>query len=552
MKPKARWYGLAVGAALAAAACTSDKAEPPTANVPLDLTCPDAPLSPAPLRRLTRFEYANAVRDVFGVDLPIADLFPRDEVALGFDDQAGALSLTDLHVTAYLETADTVAEWLSADSSRLDALLDCAPEGADCARRFISSVGRRLTRRGLADAEVDALVELFGGDFSTAAFGEGASRVVATLLQHPEFLYRVERATSANSPRELASPWLLASRLSFLFWGSVPDDALLERAANGELGTAGDVEREARRMLLDARARRGVLHFFIQWLDLSSFDEVEKDSRLFKLWDESLRSDLGRETERFLEAVLWEDDARLETLLTAPYSFADAVLADFYDMTGAVGNSTDLVRLDFPSDVARRGILTQGSILSRQAKANQTDPIHRGKFVRQAFFCATPPPPPANLVVSPPRLDPRKTTRERFAEHRADSGCASCHELLDPVGFIFEHYDAIGHYRATEADLPVDSSGYLAGTDVEGAIDGVPELAAKLARSDQVQSCVVKQWFRYVFSRGETEADSCTLGKLEQSFKDSKGNLGELLVALTQTDPFLYATPAPLPDEEQP
>jgi hypothetical protein len=452
-----------------------------------------------------------------------------------------------LHVTAYLQAADTVAAWLTADATRWRALVDCEPVDETCARRFVSQLAQRLERRNHSDADIDELVTQFAGDFSTAGFAEGVGRVAATLLQRPEFLYRIERGRDA---RELASPWTLASRLSFLFWGSVPDEQLLERAASGELASAEAVEREARRLLADERARRGVLHFFIQWLDLSSLDEVEKDQRLFKLWDESLHKDLGRETERFLEAVLWEDDARFETLLTAPYSFADAVLTDFYGMTPADPDSTALVKLEFPASSQRLGILTQGSILSRQAKANQTDPIHRGKFIRQTFFCATPPPPPPNLVVSPPALDPRQTTRERFAAHRDDPGCSGCHEQLDPVGFIFEHYDAIGHYRATEADLPIDASGYLSNTDIPGTINGVPELAGKLAQSAQVRACVVKQWFRYVFSRGETAADACTLSKLEQAFRDSDGSLTEMMVALTQTDPFLYATPAPAAEDE--
>jgi len=177
---------------------------------------------------------------------------------------------------------------------------------------------------------------------------------------------------------------------------------------------------------------------------------------------------------------------------------------------------------------------------------------HRGKFIRERFFCAPPPPPPADLVVTPPKLDPRKTTRERFAEHRAEAQCAGCHDLLDPVGFLFEHYDAVGHYRDSESDVPIDSTGFLRATDVAGPIDGVPDLAARLAESKEVRSCVIKQWFHYAFSRGETTLDACTLEKLEKSFDRSHGDLAEMLVALTQIDPFFYATPAPTSEQEEP
>jgi hypothetical protein len=538
----------AAGAVLAASlgfGCASDSGDkrPAGGQDEVDLSCPGEALSPAPLRRLTRFEYQNAVSDVFGSELPIEDLFPRDEVALGFDNQAGTLGTTDLHVEGYLEAATAIAEWLVADPARLTAISGCSEASAECLTALADALGRRLLRRPLSQAELEASLE--GADVTTPdGFSDRAVWTVATLLQNPEFLYRFERASAAES-NALASPWVLASRLSFLMWGSVPDQGLLDAAASNALATRADVEREARRLVADDRARRGLLHFYLQWLKLSEFSLVDKDPRLFTRWNDELRDELGRETRRFLEAVLWEDDARFETLMTAPYTFANAVLSDFYELPIDEPDATELVRKDFGPGVPRRGLLTHASILSAQAKANQTDPIHRGKFVRTQFFCTEPPPPPPDLVVSPPVLDPRKTTRERFADHRAADACAGCHDMLDPVGFIFEHYDAIGRYRATENDAPVDATGYLSETDVSGTIDGVPELASRLAESGEVRRCVIKQWFRFTFGRGETEADACTLDKLERVFSKTRGDLGELLVAITQTDPFLYATPAP-------
>ena len=545
----ARLFFRLSGAILAAAlgfGCASDSGEkkPAGGQDEVDLSCPGEALSPAPLRRLTRFEYQNAVSDVFGSELPIEDLFPRDEVALGFDNQAGTLGTTDLHVEGYLEAATTLAEWLVAEPARLTAISGCSGESAECLSALADALGRRLLRRPLSQAELDASVE--GADVTTPeGFSDRAVWTVATLLQSPEFLYRFERASADGSNEAFASPWVLASRLSFLMWGSVPDQGLLDAAASNALASRADVEREARRLVADDRARRGLLHFYLQWLKLSDFSLVDKDPLLFTRWNDELKVDLGRETRRFLEAVLWEDDARFETLMTAPYTFADAVLSDFYELPIDNPDETELVRKDFGPGVPRRGLLTHASILSAQAKANQTDPIHRGKFVRTQFFCTEPQPPPPDLVVSPPVLDPRKTTRERFADHRADDACAGCHDMLDPVGLIFEHYDAIGRYRETENGAPVDATGYLSETDVSGEIDGVPELASRLAESGEVRRCVIKQWFRFTFGRGETEADACTLDKLEQVFLKTHGDLGELLVALTQTDPFLHATPAP-------
>ncbi len=522
-------------------------------------SCADGALSDAPMRRLTRFEYSNIISDVFALNLDFDSILPRDEVALGFDNQAGALSVTDLHVEGFLKAAERVSQAVVDEPERLAAISGCDENTQACAQRTAREVGQLLLRRPLASSEVSRLTALFDDDYSEGGYREGTTRMVSALLQAPEFLYRVERRPSlADSATQDAKdqaeiglpPAVLASRLSFLFWGSSPDAVLLDAVDQGELRTPEDVARWARAMLADDRAKRGVLHFFEQWLGLSDYDEVEKDRRLFPAWGEQVHADLARETRRFLEALLWQDDARFSTLLTARYTYLTPVLMDFYGVPVTSTDSSRLERVEFDNQQPRLGILTQGSLMSRLAKANQTDPIHRGKFIRERFLCSIPPPPPPNLVVSAPELDPRKTTRERFEQHRADAACATCHELLDPVGLAFEHYDAVGRYRSSEAGEEIDASGELIDTDVDGPIDGVADLADKLSHSAQVRECVVKQAFRYAFGRAETERDSCALDKLEQQFLATDGDLVELLVAITQTQPFTSEAPAPA--EEKP
>lgn len=511
------------------------------------------------MRRLTRFEYSNIVRDVFGTEVDVASILPRDEVSLGFDNQAGALTVTDLHVDAYLKAADQVATAVLADPEILERLGGCGEASQQCAEQTARELGRRLLRRALSNKEVERLLELFSDDFSQAGVTEGMSRVIAALLQTPEFVYRVERSpalaapTRKEEPSEALelSPYLLASRLSFLLWGSAPDSTLLDAAERGTLNTRSELEAQARRMLEDDRARRGVLHFFRQWLELSNFQDVEKDTRLLPIWDDEVRQHLARETDRFLEAVLWEEGGKFKTLMTGRFTYATPLLMDFYDLPITSSEPEALVRVDFAGDEHRFGVLTQAALLSHLAKADQTSPIHRGKFIRERFFCTIPEPPPPNIVVAPPRLDPRKTTRERFEQHRSDPACASCHELLDPIGLSFEHYDAVGRYRTQESGIDIDASGFLVETDVDGPVYGVEELATKLTESAQVRRCVVTQVFRYAFGRGETDADLCTIDKLEQQFAATDGNLQELLVAVTQTEPFVSPTLAPA-SEEQP
>lgn len=392
----------------------------------------------------------------------------------------------------------------------------------------------------------------FEGDFSEQGYSRGIAAAVSALLSAPSFLYRLERAAaSADAPgAPLAAPEVLAARLSFLFWGSAPDEALHTAAREGRLASVADVEREARRLWRSPLARRGLWRFYEQWLGLADFHELEKNPRLFA-WDAALRADLARELEAYVGAVSWDDDARFETLLTAPYSTLNARLLSFYGLSlgsgSALGDS--LERVELPPELARSGLLTRGALLSAHAKVDQTSPVQRGKFVRERFFCNPPPPPPPELAVVAPVLDPRATTRERFARHRRDPACSSCHELMDPIGLGFEHYDAVGRYRAQEAGRAVDASGHLVGTDVDGPFVGVEELAGKLARSAEVRACFVRQWFRYALGRGEDAADACTLERLAQRFDASDGSIEELLVALVKSEPFLSPSAAPVAQE---
>ena len=541
----------AFGALLGLSACGSgapdaDAEAPSTAVDVLDLRCGAGAPETVGLRRVTGFEYGNLLKDVLGLEVDVSATFPPDEESYGFDNQADTITVTDLHVDGYLRVAEQVMAWFEAEPARLDALAGCEWGPASCAEAFVDELGRRLLRRPLREAERRDLLGFFQQDGANAR--EAAGRVVAALLVSPECLYRVERAAGEGG---LASPWVLASRLAFLLWGSAPDDELLDAAANGRLASPADVLKAAERLVEDPRARRGAAHFYLYWLDLAHFDDVEKDRRLFPRWSEEVRTELREETLHFVENVVWNEGARLETLLSASFTYATPLVADFYGVAPGSTAATAFVKTQLPAEQGRRGLLGHASLLSQFSTATQTSPIHRGKFVREQFFCTIPPPPPPELVVFPPPLDPanRRTTRERFAQHRSDSACSGCHEMLDPVGFGFEHFDASGRYREREGDNAIDDSGYLVGTDVDGPFQGLAGLSEKLLASTQVKRCVATQWFRYAFARGETADDSCTLDRLTQVLTESKGDLKLLMVALTQTTPFLAPSPAPAAEE---
>jgi hypothetical protein len=279
--------------------------------------------------------------------------------------------------------------------------------------------------------------------------------------------------------------------------------------------------------------------FHRQWLGL---DLVESFESTLEGFSDDLRPLMRQETEKLVDAAIWQEGGKLSTLLTAPFSYMNARLAGFYGLSGPTGDTFDRVALE-PSQ--RLGLLTQGGILAAHSHAAKTSPVLRGKFVRDQLLCNPPPPPPPGIDFTVAEKDSELTVREQAAIHSADPGCAACHQFMDPIGLGFEGFDAVGRYRTTENGKPVDVSGQLVATDVDGAFQGPAELAQKLAGSEQVAACMVRQWFRYAYARDEVaEQDRCNVALLESEFSESGGDIKELLFSLTQTDAFLYRTAA--------
>jgi hypothetical protein len=474
----------------------------------------------SPVRRMTRFEYNNTVRDLLGDTTEPARDFGAEEEALGFNNNAANLVTTSALADKYMRAAEGIAERATAD---LAALLPCDPmldENA-CARQFIDTFLRRAFRRPVTVAEGDAFFELYRAgrmeDFRT-----GIAMVIEAALQSPAFLYRLEFGVSVGGTIAPLDGWEMASRLSYFLWGTMPDEALMAAAESGSLVTAEGVAAEARRLLADPKARVAVGEFHRQWLDYDRIASVGKDAILFPEYSAAIGQLMADETRQFLEHAVFDGAGTLAAILTAPSAFVDATLAAFYG----------------PGE--RRGILTQGTLLAMNAHSNQTSPVHRGKLVREQFLCDLMPPPPPEVMITIPEPDPDSTARERFAQHSENPACSGCHQLMDPIGFGFENYDGVGRYRVEENDVAIDASGELTDSDIDGAFDGVDELSAKLATSAEVRSCYARQWFRYAYGRGETTEDACAIADLDATFSGSDGDVVELLVALTQTDAFRY------------
>lgn len=518
---------------------------PEVPEPPAEEECAGDGIDPGPalIRRLTRAEYDRTVRDLLGDDSRPARGFAPEEEMLGFDNNAASLQVTPLHAEQFMEAAEALAARAVED---LEALLPCDPGeiGADaCARQFVRAFGRRAWRRPLSDAEAERLTALFAvaaesGD--EGAFARGARMVIEALLQSPYFLYRIEIGEPVPDRPGLRKldGFEIASRLSYLIWGSMPDDALLTAADAGELSTADQVAAQARRMMADPKARDGLLAFFDQWLRLDEVRAIDRDPMYFPDWRAGWRTLWYEETRRFLEHLLWSGEATLGDLLAASYTFVNGPLAEFYGIEGVEGPEWVKVALD---PARRAGLLTQASVLALTSKPNTTSPVFRGLFVRDRLLCTPLPPPPADLVVVPPDPDPELTTRERYREHSQNEACAGCHRLIDPVGFGFEHFDALGRWRDTENGRPIDATGELLATlDADGPFDGAAELSRRLAASEHVQRCVTRQFFRFAFGRGETPADRCAIEALFRDYAESDQDFLVLVERLVRTDAFRY------------
>jgi hypothetical protein len=548
--------GLVAGASALFAGCVGDLGGVETTDEAPAAVCAEGELSPgpSPIRRLTRFEYNLTVRDLLGVRDNPANALPSEEEALGFQNNASALNVTPLLAEKYMTLAETVSRAATED---LGALTSCrasmpASERRECVRSFVADLAKRAFRRPVTEVEVDQLLGVFdaaaelyadAASPETTIFREGIAMVIEALLQSPEFLYRVElgeaveAVTTASGQRvKPLDSWEMASRLSFFIWGSMPDDELFSAAEAGALESKEQIAIQARRMLADPKARDAVAVFHRQWLDYDRLNNVTKDAALYPDWSPAIGALMQEEMQLFIGDVLFDGPGDLGTLLTADYTYANDELANFYGKSAA---SDAFERIELDRD-RHAGLLSMGAILSYYAHSNQSSPVHRGKLVREALLCDVLQPPPPGLIFEVPEPSPDATTRERFDQHSKDPACKGCHELMDPLGFGFENYDGVGRFRTEENGEPIDATGTVVDSDIDGPFVGVRELSEKLLSSEEVKQCYAKMWFRFAYGRGETPADECSLDATSKTFEATGGNVRELLVALTQTDAFLY------------
>jgi hypothetical protein len=513
---------------------------------------PPAPTTRA--ARLTHEQWENTVRDLFrlGPDSSFAGLLRSDPVQNGFlfDNNALSLSVDDALFSGYQRASAQVAEFVTADAARLATLAATgATEVEPRGRAFIQEFGLRAHRRPLTPAEIDEYMALFrmGPSFYTdlGPFEAGARVVIEAMLQSPYFVYRVEQSSVPSGALLPLTSHEIASRLSYALWNTMPDDALFAAASANRLVDSVQAAAEVERMLADPRAETMVQRFHDQLFEVDHFAAIKPSAAFFPNVPADFGASLAIENQRFVREIVFGAQADYSTLLTSNETFVNADLARVYGVPGSFGTAFTKVSLD---PAQRKGVFTQLGFLALNATSVNPDPIHRGVYIARRFACMQIAAPPA--MVPPVPEAQGRTNRETVAAHTEAPGslCATCHAgIINPLGFPFENYDAIGSYRITDNSHPVDASAdpLIAGEKVH--VNNALELAQALANSAAAHRCYAQHWLEYAYGRPQTTEDFGMIVKLGDSSLQSRTSIKRLIATLVTSQAFLNRSIRELP-----
>jgi len=505
------------------------------------------------VRRLTHSQYNRTVRGLLGDQSQPANKFPKEDFVRGFKNQLEAQGISPLQAEAYGKAAERLAVGAFRGGDRL-GLIPGEPASATdavCAAKFVRQFGLRAFRRPITDRETTLYTDLFQQESSrTSDFLAGARIVVEAMLQSPHFLFRVEQG--AGTPVE---QYEIANRLAYFIWDTTPDDDMLQAAKRGELSTVDQIEAAARRMLADPRARTSMEEFLAQWMRFDRVLTATRDRRRYGQFNSELAAAMVEETRQLFNHLVWEDKNFME-FFTADYTFVSTDLARLYDLPAP---AEEYAKVDYPADSGRSGVLGHATLLLLTSKPSETSPTERGLFIRNHFLGQEVPPPPAGVNTVLPSITQEKplTNRQRLDVHLNSAACSGCHRLIDPIGFGFEQYDAIGGFQEKMSlriasnryddggqrkpitiELDVDTSAYIQGID-DSAFATPKELGQILAQNETCQKCIVKQLFRYAFGREETANDQPVIDAILEDFRESGFRFRELIVSLVTSDLFL-------------
>jgi len=509
--------------------------------------CNDGIVGSSQLPRLTQQQYDRTIRDLLGVTA-LSAFDDQPPSALLGADHAG--DLTDLDWRGYLSAGEAIAVQVMANPELRARFMACTPtgDGAACLHDTIVEFGRRAFRRPLTDAEIqrfETFIDERDEITETGAAEEVAEVILETFLVSPSFIQRSELSTELDAAGHFVlSSHEVASRLSYMLWGSTPD-LELDRAADADaLQTPDQVRAEAERMIADPKARDLVAMFHRVYLDRgagSAWESVRKDTSVFPEFTEPVVRAMNEETDRFFDAVIFDEAGSFAELFTSPLAFVNRDTAPLYGLDPA-GFDTALTRVVLEAE--RPGVLTRLGFLATYSSETHTSPTLRGSFLASRILGM-------ELVAPPAHTDPGvdregfETNREFVAALTAPTECAACHTLIDPFGFALEAYDSIGRYQTREADTgaPIDT---LAEVTVDGAsvtVAGPAELMSLIGASDAAQLQYVRTWIAHTFGRPVNILDECVEQRLLERLTNDDYTVLDLLIDLTQTEAFVLRAP---------
>jgi len=544
---------------LAAPACVGnigDRGNDGSSKVPgADGAHPGLDVAPAGLRRLTPAQYLNSARDLLG----------DAQLELDLDPDTGQ-AVTLLGAEKLNAAADFIVSRSDAWTKEIFPC-DTSGEGTSaCVDEFIATFGRRAFRHPLKDKEIAWLRGVFDQARTEQTFKDSLLIVLRVMLQSPQFVYFLERGGDATAGlpdgvRPLTG-WERASRLSYFLWNTTPDDELLAAAESGALDTVDGVEAQAERLLGDARVHTTVKDFFIDWLELNGapshpgLDEGTKNPDLYPEDSPALRVAMRKEVEALIDRVVFEDKGTLDKLVTTTDAYVNASLAKLYGVAGPSDDATfEWVML--PAD-QRAGLFTRAAFLTTYAGTSVKSPIRRGAYLVKKAMCIAlgkPPPNAADVPVMGGTVDGTHKTVRQDVESKTSTGvCVGCHSIINPAGFAFENFDALGKWQTKETgtddagpfSLPIDASGSIPVFDEDGvmasgtvAVQGPVEMSKALAETPGVRACLSTRWFATALHRVPADQDQTTVDALNETLA-SGATIHDVVSTMVHSDAFLF------------
>ena len=565
---------------------------------PLPLVgCVENPITPdeSPLRALTPTEYNNTIRDLLSMPSDGGNwvspsavgssaqrawpwTFPEEPGIQGFEGIAEGQIASPYQSEQLYNAALHFAQYTKASPS-FYACTDWNTLGIEqqkaCGQESIERFAQRAWRRPFTTEEHERLLHFYEDNWTNAPADDAIALTVSGILLSPAFLYRIEKRTEGEEPGTAIplDDWEMASRLSYFLWDSMPDSTLFAAASRGELQSKQQIEEQVRRMLDDEKARRAVVHFHNQWLGTKEINHISPARRAYGpryynisaepaldtsddfVWPNILlgvRKSMELETNLFVERTIFDGGGTFTDLLTDNHGYLSNDTAPLYgdgirELNGASisysdenGVSVTLRPVEFPAD-QRSGVLTLPSVLALRAHPVHPAPVLRGKFIFNQLGCQSlgAPPPGAEEQAPPDTVDAERTNRERTESVTSSGSCAGCHDLINPPGFAFEHYDAMGGWRSEDNGQPVYAGGefYLQGGE-HFQFQNAIELAQQLASSTQVRDCYSLQWAQYATGSILDTAHPSVMD-IQSQFREDD-NIQNLLISIATSDLFRY------------